>query len=1257
MSTLLRDIFTIPETTSTADYVLRLTESVDDDHLSRTLDDYVATEELAVAFDRALAIVSDAIDTNTSRGSFLTGSFGSGKSHFMAVLYALLRQHPKARALPELGPVIARHDPQLQHRRVLPLTFHMLGAESMEQALFDGYLRQVRELHPDATIPTLHESARLLSDADALRSRIGDDQFFAGLNDDGESGDVWGAVLGGASRWDAHSYEAAKAAAAGDSRRNELVTALGEKYYQSYTRRASYVGLDEGLEAISAHAQSLGYDAVVLFLDELVLWLAFQIRNPEFFGSEAQKMTKLVEGGIGGRRIPLVSFIARQMDLRRWLVDSGASGDEQKTLEQAFRFQEGRFSKIQLGDDNLPYVAHKRLLTPKDAAAVAEIDRAFENLDRRSESWDVLLDGVNAEERYRGADAEQFRLTYPFSPALVSTLRSLAGVMQRERTALKVMQQLLVDGRDHLTIDHVIPVGDAFDYLVTGAAGDQPLDQTSAALFRSANELYRDKLRPQILKFHNLNEEDLDVGSDLSPALAADLRLAKTLLLSAVAPNVPALKGLTASRLASLNHGSIRSPLPGGEASVVLSKVRAWSAHVPEIKVESSGHNPLISVQLSDVDYELIVDKALGEDTPGRRRELIKQMVLEGFGLNDEAQQAELGVRTHRFVWRGSSREVDLMFGNVRDTASLSDDDFENRLGTWRFVIDYPFDDPGHSTAEDLARVDGFRARGWDRQTIVWLPRFFTEDRLRDVRRLVILNYLLDGSGERFVSYSDQLSEVGRTQARAILQSQRAALKHTLGRAIQVAYDVESPTVSGDVVGGADHPDVLASLTPRFTPRPPTGGTLKQAFDALVSDAYTTSYPGHPRFEPDDQEVRPRDLQVVAEYVERALASPDNRVSLGADAQTARRVANPLGVGRAAETHFVMGDEYFSAWGPEFERRLGARDEDANDPVTVGELRGWIDNMEPRKGLATDVSDLVILAWATLRRRAWFHYEAPIPVPRPGALRDSMQLRVQEMPDADTWERATSLAGALFGISVSQFMTPAAVANLAEQVRDAAVKYTDPAHKLVAALEMARDKLVMTSEPESGRLATARKTTELCDALRTLKELALIRRLAAAEFTEPAAAGRSLSTASGVAERLNRYEWHRLRSLLSASSEEGARADRAAAILAGLRDAVRDEEMHQPVAEALNRAQEDTFRWLEEAHREPGAAVPQPLTQEPEPVTTDLSGQLPPVGPRPGASGQRRIRSGESLADVTAELERFAIAHPDSDIIVEWRAE
>src|SRR5204863_5932784 len=111
---------------------------------------------------------------------------------------------------------------------------------------------------------------------------------------------------------------------------------------------------------------------------------------------ESQKLTKLVEAGAGSRAIPLVSFVARQMDLRRWFADAGASGAEQEALDRAFRHQEGRFATITLGDDNLPYVASKRLLRRRadNPHADSQLLEAFARLDRRSDIWDVLLDGI-----------------------------------------------------------------------------------------------------------------------------------------------------------------------------------------------------------------------------------------------------------------------------------------------------------------------------------------------------------------------------------------------------------------------------------------------------------------------------------------------------------------------------------------------------------------------------------------------------------------------------------------------------------------------------------------------------------------------------------------------------------------------------------------------------------------------------------------------------------------------------------------------
>ena len=58
------------------------------------------------------------------------------------------------------------------------------------------------------------------------------------------------------------------------------------------------------------------YDAVILFLDELVLWLASHAADIAFVNREGQKVAKLVEAMTADRPIPIVSFIARQRDLR-----------------------------------------------------------------------------------------------------------------------------------------------------------------------------------------------------------------------------------------------------------------------------------------------------------------------------------------------------------------------------------------------------------------------------------------------------------------------------------------------------------------------------------------------------------------------------------------------------------------------------------------------------------------------------------------------------------------------------------------------------------------------------------------------------------------------------------------------------------------------------------------------------------------------------------------------------------------------------
>jgi hypothetical protein len=781
--------------------------------------------------------------------------------------------------------------------------------------------------------------------------------------------------------------------------------------------------------------------------------------------------------------------------------------------------------------------------------------------------------------------------------------------------------------------------------------GRDALDPQAAALFRSATALYRDKLRPLLLAASNLTEEDAAGDPDRLPAgFRADDRLAKTLLLSAVAPKVPALKELTAARLASLNHGSIRSPLPGSEAGLVLAKVREWQRKVPEIHIAGDPRNPVIRVQLSDVDYESVVENAKGEDNDGRRRELLKDLVREAIGITERDPDV-FGAYSHPVIWRGSRRSVDVVFGNVRDAGWLTEDHFRHRPGTWRFVIDYPFDEAGHSAAEDLERLDRLAEGGLKSRTIVWLPRFLSEDRIREVRRLVILDWLLSGTGERWTRHADHLSEVDRAQARAILESQRTGLREAMRRAVQECYGAAAPS-PGTLADDAAHDRVLVSLDSSFSPAAPVGADLAAAFGNLVDQAFSATYPGHPRFEPGDVEVTVRDLAAVYAHVERAVADPERRVRLEGDISAVRRVANALQVGMAGETHFLFGDDRFP-WGAEFERAAARDDLAPQDPVTVEQIRRWLDAVRPELGLRDEVADLITLAWAALRQRAWYQHGASIPAPRPGATRLDMQLRPEPLPAPADWQAATSRAEVLFGIKANPYLTAAGLAEFTESLRARVDAMADSAAGLVPRVELAYRHLGLPAD-RPGRLATARAGAMLVETLRRASgRVHLVETLArtASPATDTAVAN-SLSRAQAVASAVDTFRWERLAPLRAAESQADESGRAAAGTLTALREAVEADEFATRLGPVLSRTDDAVFDWLSAGQRV--HQVPDPMPRRPD----DVPIYVPPSPlASSGLSGRATRAKGAAASDVLGPLEAFLDAHRDEQVIVEWRVQ
>ena len=472
---------------------------------------------------------------------------------------------------------------------MLPLTYHMLGARSVEEAVFGGYRAQIEPAatrtrrRRRCTAPTrCSTTPRATGPTSATRSS-------SSASPAGRPAAARPAGARTAAGWDAASYAAAAAAAPGTAERDRLVSDLTATMFSGAVHSGEYLDIDTGLAVMTQHAKSLGYDVVVLFLDELVLWLSQHLSNLEFVNEEGGKLAKFVESADAHRPVPLVSFVARQRDLAAFLGPH-VPGAERQAFSDVFRHGRGRYQEILLEERNLPLIAEKRLLAPKDAAAKKVLDDAFASVSRRPEIWDTLRLGAQFEDAGIGSDEAVFRRLYPFSPALVATLVALSQALQRERTALKTMLRLLVERRDTLQVNDLIGVAELFDELV--GKGELPDEPALRKHFETARALYRTHLRPLLLRKHSLDEPGAAATGDEHP-FRIDDRLVKTLLLGALVPDVPALHNLTAAKLHALNYGSIASPLPGMEPQIVLGRLRELATEAPEVRV-GEGPDPVI---------------------------------------------------------------------------------------------------------------------------------------------------------------------------------------------------------------------------------------------------------------------------------------------------------------------------------------------------------------------------------------------------------------------------------------------------------------------------------------------------------------------------------------------------------------------------------------------------------------------------------------------------------------------------------------
>jgi hypothetical protein len=1174
MTTLLKDLIDIPEQVNTGDFVLRLTEGVI--RPEETLKPYVVTPELADCFDNALTFIKGAIESTTSKATYLHGSFGSGKSHFMAVLHLILQGNPDARALPKLANTITKHNPWIQGKKFLLVPYHMIAKRDMESGILGGYVEFIRRKHPDAPIPGVYLAEGLFRDAQNLRQQMGDTAFFHTLNGNTTtSDDGWGDI---GNSWDQARFESSLTADPGSEARSQLISILIKQFFQSYDTQASsqdeaFLPLDQGLSVITQHAQSLGYDALILFLDELVLWLASRATDLKFVHQEGQKLAKLVEAQSADRPIPLISFVARQRDLSELIGDS-VPGAEKLNFGDALKHWEGRFHRISLEDRNLPAIAEERILKCKTASAREELNAAFDSKKFSDTVMSVLLT--------QEGDRKMFRQVYPFSPALVQTLIAVSSVLQRERTALKVMMQLLVEKRDVLTVGDVIPVGDLFDIV---AHGEEAFSPEMANHFNNAKKLYNQKLLPLLEKNHNLKWHDLPNLPSNDKQLIAfrnDDRLIKTLLLSALVPEVESLRALTADRLAALNHGTIKSPIPGKEGQEVMRRCKTWAAAVGELRVGEET-TPIISIKLSGVDTDSIIQQAEREDTIGNRLQLLRSMIFEQISIKGENELDQY----YELTWKNTKRTCIVLFRNIRELPPAT---LDNSGDHWRIIIDYPFDQAGHGPLDDIAKLNDFLSTNESgSKTCCWIPSFFSPEAQKDLGRLVTLDHIL--KGERFTQYATHLSPQDRATAKSILDSQRSALRRRVSDHIDAAYGLAQSRLSIDSSHTLELNEQFFSLQPGLELRPPNAANLQQGMEKLFEQALSYEFPGAPDFDADV--MRQPNLDKVYSVTLEAALSSDGRVKVeSALRPLIRGIANPLQLGELGSdgTHFLLGQH----WKSHFHRKVSE-----TGSVTVKNLRTWIN--EPKAmGLPIAVENLVILTFAEQTHRSFYRHGLPVPVTLKDIPNDC-ELREQSLPDPEQWKKAIALTKQLFGLNVSPLLNPTNVATLETQAQAYAVQHVTICSNYVNALRTGLKEAKVAGQ--SDRLKTAVLALTILENLSNAKSGTIVGAIAEAATEDceaPIAA--CLKQTKLLYQALENTSWEIFESLQGIQDDRQPEAQK---IVQSVQKALTYDEHVVELQSELKTAQSRALRLL--------TAAPV-IVPPPSPIPPSI--QIPKVGPK-----------------------------------------
>ncbi|HEY64521.1 MAG TPA: hypothetical protein G4O02_08100 [Caldilineae bacterium] len=622
----IRDVIAIPPTKPPL--VVKVGEINDEERKAFHAREYVITDTVAEGLRRVVTSVAESADKGfPGQGIWVSGSFGTGKSHFLSFVGMLLRGEPAAWAR-EIPGLSADTRAILEKRPVFVVPCNSLDRpDDFRLGLYEAVTRELERqnlplvelTHFDCVIDWFES---LAADTPALWQTLFNRSLVVTSQQE---------------------YEAQKATPQGrEVLAREIATHIAPP--AEVTRSSFAVEMAEGIRRITQHLKNHGFAAVTFLIDELTLFLI----NAKDRTRPMVELKALLEAE--GADLPVWALVVRHAPLEDVVRDVG------KDILDNIK---GRFAgrDVDIQDVDLYEVLGQRVLKPVDSQKQA-LDQAVQaslaQIPR--EQLDVLYD-LYGQKRFEQA----VRALYPFHPAIVDTLVSVTHLLSRERTAISVMYDMLFDLADE-PLGTLIPYHRAFHYLIEQASEGELKDQPA---LQAAKVIMRDKVIP-LLEDHFLGRAD---------RIAKGQAVAQSIILGQLTDKGTRLRGrMTPAVIAALNTAILN-------AKVVILARKQLEETIDLLcdrllgTFKREGEAVVVELTLGLDPMEEL--RKVTQDVTEWRRQAVLDLLNNLFGTDRMQGRRKLNIK-----WRGTSRSGTVQAVEI-SASNLPLPDSKAEFGVW----------------------------------------------------------------------------------------------------------------------------------------------------------------------------------------------------------------------------------------------------------------------------------------------------------------------------------------------------------------------------------------------------------------------------------------------------------------------------------------------------------------------------------------------------------------------------------------------